>query len=424
MSNPVKGQPAKAAAKATTAAKAPARTAAAKAAPKGTKAAPKAVAKAPAAAKTKTKPETAVETVEDVPTLPKVQDPWSVLATQVNNSRSVGELVTKAGLKGWNVRREPALAAVPTGKCMDCDKPAGEDHAEKCYLAVAEEGEEFDGKVDENDTTDHVEIPGAFALIRTDPKTGRYEAIGSTTRTSDPVAIEDRANMLADIVKQTKAKFGPAGPLWGNTAGFLSLRMPERVKIGKGAKSDELELRVVLICSVNGKKSQIMVSPVRPATATVQHFGWEPQYLDYMSNTSIRASEASEAIAMVQSSVEIIEETASKMLATKMELAEFNILCNELWKPPSMTANTRLKDQHKLRKSMLEILFFGEHESFSGLGQTRWSAWQAIQFVAQHMPHVKVNADEKEAELARRAEQALFGGMAKISATAYQELSK
>ncbi|MEV6448473.1 DUF932 domain-containing protein [Amycolatopsis sp. NPDC051716] len=377
-----------------------------------------------------TTPETApaVEAAEPalVP-ISKVKDAWTVLATAVNGSRSVNELVTKAGLKGWDVRKEPAFSAVPTGKCAECEQAVGDKHAKGCYLADAEEGETTDGIVDENDTTTDVEIPGYFGVIRTDPKTGAHEAIGATARKAIPVQIEDRASMLTEIAKQTKAKFSAAGPLNENTAAFVSLKMPELIKVAKGSrgvKADELEMRLVLICSpVPGQQSEIRFSAVRPKSATVQHFPIEPLLLEGDSTVDTRLTESSEAVARVQSVMEELSGTASKMMGQKMSLKEFNELCFQLWIRPQETANTWLKNQHEARTAVLRALFLGQYDLFEGIGNTRWAAWQAVQTVAEHMPHVENKADDKEAELRRRAEQALFGANAKaggrVSAKAF-----
>ncbi|MEV6907593.1 DUF932 domain-containing protein [Amycolatopsis sp. NPDC051071] len=354
--------------------------------------------------------------------LPKVRDAWCTLATQVNGSRTAAELVAKAGLKDWDVRPEPAFAFVPTGACVECGKAIGVKHKAGCFLGEAEPGEEFDGKVDENDTTEPMEVPGYYALVRTNPSTGRREAIGGSARQFTPAAIEDRAQMLTDMAKQLNAKYGAAGPLWSNTAGFVSIRQADPIKVGK---ADELEMRVVVVCSLlPGKSSQVLFSPVRPASATVQHFGLAPQNLDAVSNPSSRLSEGSQAIAAAQAAVDEITERAGRLLAAKMTLTAFGELCNELWKPPSDTANTWLKEQHKVRKSMLEMLFFGDYDMFAGIGRTRWAAWQAIQTVAEHMPHVPIKDDDKDAEVARRAEQALFGRSASIAAEALRKLEK
>src|SRR5207302_423522 len=121
-----------------------------------------------------------------------------------------------------------------SGRCTECGRQVGRTHNKDCYLGQPEEGEDFDGVVDENDTTLVVDAPGIWAMVRTDPATGDRQAIGYVQRASEPAnptAIEQRGEILAEIVKQSKAKFGPAGPLWDNAGAFASVKLPEPVKV-------------------------------------------------------------------------------------------------------------------------------------------------------------------------------------------------
>lgn len=359
------------------------------------------------------------------PVLPKVKDAWSALATAVNGSRTPLELAGKAGLKGWDVRPEPVFAWVPNlgGTCNECGKKVGVKHAAKCFLGEVEPGEESDGLVDVNDTTQSVEVPGWHALVRNNPQTGEIESLGAVSREFTPVSFESRAAILAEIAKELNAKCSAAGPLWNNTGAFMSLRIPEPIKIGK---VDQLELRIVLLASlIPGRQSVIRFSVVRPASNTVQPIITLPEpQMGGQFPVGVDKEHAASISSWASSAPEKIAEVANKLKAKRMTLAEFEALCEELWRTPAETANKWLKEQHERRKAVLRLIFNGEYDMFAGIGKTRWGALQAILTVAQHLPHVEIKNDADPVETARaRAESTLFGEAAKLGASAFEKLA-
>ena len=364
----------------------------------------------------------ASETPVAAPVLPKVKDAWSALATAVNGSRTPLELLGKAGLKGWEVRPEPVFAWVPTGTCSECGKQVGTKHAAKCFLGGVEPGEESDGLVDADDTTESVEVPGWYALVRNNPETGSIESIGAVAREFTPEPFERRAGVLAEIAKELKAKCSAAGPLWNNTGAFMSLRIPEPIKIGK---VDQLELRIVCLASLTpGRQSVIKFSVVRPASNTVQPITLPESQMGAAFSVGVDSSHVKSITGWAESAPQQIAEVANKLKAKRMTLTEFEALCEKLWTPPAETANTWLKEQHERRKAMLRVIFNGDLDMFAGIGKTRWGALQAILTVAQHLPHVELRNDDDPAETARaRAESTLFGPAAKLCASAFEKVA-
>ena len=101
-----------------------------KAADKGTKAATPAKAK-PKEAKAPEKAEAKPAPVVPGPIKPG-KDSWARISTRNNGSRSISDLLNKAGLSGWDVKPEGVVALAPTGLCIDCERAVGELHKKEC----------------------------------------------------------------------------------------------------------------------------------------------------------------------------------------------------------------------------------------------------------------------------------------------------
>lgn len=369
-------------------------------------------------------PVTPAQEGQEVPiSLPKLVDPWSRLATANNSSRSVNELLAKAGLKGWNVRPEPMVTLAGTDKCVECGRPLGQKHGKDCDMAQPAEGQEdYDGTVDDNDVSIEVDAPGIWGLVRTDPKTGDLSTIGTIQRQSkpdSPVPIETRGSILAEIAKEGKGKFGAAGPLWSNTAAFATVKLPESIPVGK---VDALEMRVVLVNSlVPGKPSQLVFVPVRPTTATVQPFADMPRMnLQAEDSADARLTEASEGLDLARQYAELAKTQATKMLRKKMSATAFEAVCEGIWPKPGPTTVGFARKLHEDRLARLKLMFEGKLDLFAGIGGTHWGAWQAILTWAQHLP---VLPDEDAESVTYRAELALFGRFWTQGSEAYTALA-
>jgi hypothetical protein len=343
---------------------------------------------------------------EKAPDLAKAQDSWVRLATAVNSSRSVNDLLARAGLKGWDVRPEPVFALVPTAACTDCGALVGKKHKADCYIGTPDEGEEYDGLVSKDDTAVHVELPRSWGLVRNNPETGKPEGITSCLREFRPIPTEYRASILTEIVKQTGAKFGPAGPLWGNAGAFASVVLPEPVKINR---ADELTMRIILVNALApGRKSFILVQPVRPLTGTLQFFGGEDRLeLSDEDSADIRLTEASQAQDLAAGYADHIAAEALALQRKKMTVQEFQAILIAVWPYPGDTAPAPVRETFRTRHNLAEAMFEGKVDLFAKIKLTRWGALQAILTANEHAFTAKTEDDE--AMRRERAERVTLG---------------
>lgn len=352
----------------------------------------------PAKATAKTAPKTEPKPVkaEDKPKVEPVRpdrDAWARLATANNSSRTVNELLKKAGVSGWNVTRQPMAALVPSGKCTECDQPVGRKHTTGCLMLADLPSEK--GLVEADHTTVPVEAPGVWSLVKADPEADfGFRHIGTTTREANPVPIEVRGAILSEILRAVPgAKTGPAGPLWEGTGAFASVRVPELVSVGK---VDKVEMRAVLVNSlVSGKGSVVRVMPVHTGTQVVFPVTL-PGVSDRVELTpdndaDARTTEASEALDLFHRFAEEFGEIANKLLRKKMTAKEFETFADTVLKDkPMPNQGAAPYRAYELRTGVVGKLFRGEVDLTEKVKGTRWAALLAVLSWVQNIKPPKV----------------------------------
>ncbi|GAB3873834.1 DUF932 domain-containing protein [Kibdelosporangium lantanae] len=323
----------------------------------------------------------------------KPRDSWVRMATAVNSSRTVNDLLTRAGLKGWDVRPEPVFALVPTPACTECEQPVGKKHKQGCFIGTPDEGEEYDGLVSKDDTAVHVELPRSWGLVRNNPLTGQPEGIATCRREFRPIPIEDRASILTEIVKQTGAKFGPAGPLWDNEGAFASVVLPDSVKVNR---VDELAVRLVLVTALApGRKSFVLVQPLRAASGTLQFFGGDDRLeLSDEDSADLRLTEAGQAQDLAVRYGEWIAGEAAELQRAKMTDNQFHTVLNEVWPYPGDGAPAIVRETYTVRRELAKTMFEGKVDLFAKIKGTRWGALQAVWTANEHAFTAKTQDDE------------------------------
>ncbi|WNV86585.1 DUF932 domain-containing protein [Umezawaea sp. Da 62-37] len=359
--------------------------------------------KAPAkavAAPAEGKPAKAPAKVEEPVQVRPDKDVWARLATANNSSRTVNELLKKAGVSGWSVTRQPMAALVPSGKCTDCDQVSGRKHTSGCLMLAEYPSDK--GLVESDHTTVPVLAPGVWSLVMVDKaEEFGFRHIGHTTREANPVPIEVRSSILTDILKTTGAKTGPAGPLWDSTGAFATVRVPDMVPVGK---VDTVEMRAVLVNSlVPGRGSVVRVMPVHTGTHTVLPVTL-PDLSDRVEltpddNSDTRLSEASEALDLFTRFAQGFGEIATKLLRKKMTVKEFETFADTVLKDkPQPSAGKAPWDLYSLRTGAAGALFRGEVDLTEKIKGTRWAALLAVLCWAQTVKPVKPGTED-----ARRA---------------------
>src|SRR6476659_1594702 len=122
---------------------------------------------------------------------------WHRLGTVLPEQFDAAQAMQYAKLGGWNVRKEPLTTTVITG-----------------------------------DGVSTLSVPDQFASVRTNPVTGRPDVLGVVGRGYTPIQNEAHARILDLLVDESGAHFETAGSLRGGRQVFLTMRMPESMRIG------------------------------------------------------------------------------------------------------------------------------------------------------------------------------------------------
>ncbi|GAA2657987.1 MULTISPECIES: DUF932 domain-containing protein [Actinosynnema] len=371
----------------------------AKAPTKAAKAAP-----AKTAAKGETKAEQQPSTVGN-------RDAWARLATANNSSRTIPELLKKAGIAGWTVTANPMVAVIPSGKCTECRKPVGVKHTADCLM-----GQELPaasgaaGKVEVEHTSIPLEVPGLWSLVKMNPQDpAKSVHIAHTNREATPVSVDVRGAILSELLKVLPgAKTGAAGPLWEGTASFATVRVPDLVSVGK---VDKVEIRAVLVNSLMpGKGSTVRVMPVHTGTHTVIPVTLpglpDRVELDPNNNQDSRITEASQALDLCFRMAEEFGEVANKLLRKKMTIREFqdfaDTVLNDKPMPSAGPSQFKLYDT---RTGVVEALFRGEVDLTAKIKGTRWAALLSVLAWVQNIKPTKTGGELGDRD---RAMSALF----------------
>ena len=162
-------------------------------------------------------------------------DPWHHLGLTVAGAAFTAEdAMTLGHLGGWNVRTVP--------------------------LTATEIGEDGVGSID---------VPGAFATVRTNPFSGHAEALGVVGAGYHPLQNEDHAEFLNHLADASGAVFDTAGSLRGGRQVFVTMRLPEHLSVGG---TDRVDLNIAALNSHDGNSAfRLLITPVRVVCANTQH---------------------------------------------------------------------------------------------------------------------------------------------------------
>lgn len=298
------------------------------------------------------------------------QDAWHRLGTTVKGRAFTAEEAMKLGhLGGWDVRKVP-LSAVEVG----------------------------------SDGVTTLDVPG-FATVRTHPFTGRPEALGVVGSGYTPLQNEEHAEFLNRLADESGAVFDTAGSLRGGRTVFVTMRLPETMRVG-GA--DDIDLNIAALNSHDGSSAfRILVTPVRVVCANTQSAALR----DHVSSWSIRHTRnakaavqaAREALGLTFAYVEEFEREAERMVSESMTDAQFWAMVGGVFGKADEDASTRAKNAQRERDARLGHLWHvaPTQESIRG---TRWAAYQAVTEYVDHFAPVRGKGGD---ELAVRAERVL-----------------
>lgn len=288
---------------------------------------------------------------------------------------------------GWNVRKVPAFAALPSSNGV---------------------------------TVDYVPMPGQYATVRDNPWTpGQIDLLGSVGQSYVPVQNEDNIDVLQAIVDETGATIETCGSLREGRNVFVTMKLPDSMTV---AGTDRLDLYLAGLNSHDGSSAYtLLATPVRIVCANTQNFALRnfqsKHVIRHTTNATKKIEAARQALGLSFKFLEEFQAEAERMLDATMTEGQFFEIVDQLWTPdeePSKRAATIAKN----RNVQLAQLFT-EADTQANIRGTQWAGLQAVTEYLDHF--APVNNGERDAASAR-AERVLVGNVA-VRQTAFDLFS-
>jgi len=305
---------------------------------------------------------------------------WHQLGTITEQCMTADEIMTKAFLGGWKVRKIDLQGVEVTDdgvKVIDC--------------------------------------PDKWMTVRTNIITNATEYLGVVGEDYQVVQNEQVADMLDKLVDESGAHFETAGSLRGGRSVFVTMKLPESIRV---AGVDDLELYLAATTSHDGTSAlRVDATPVRIVCANTQRAAFDRTKGFYVfrhtSNVHSQIAQAREAMGLMWKYLDAFQAEADRMINETLTIGAFEKVVADLW-PLADDASEQTKKNQRKRSATLRYLI-RDADTQAAIKGTRWAGYQAI---TEYIDHY---APAKDAAL--RATRAVTGPVAELKTRAFELLS-
>jgi phage/plasmid-like protein (TIGR03299 family) len=309
------------------------------------------------------------------------QSAWHQLGTVNERTMTADEIMTKAFLGGWKVRK------------------------------IALYGEETtpDGPA-------RIDCPDKWMTVRTNIDTGATEYLGVVGEDYTPVQNEQVAEMLDRLVDAASgAHFETAGSLRGGRRVFVTMKLPQGMSV---AGVDDLDLYLAATTSHDGTAAlRADATPIRIVCANTDRAALAATKGFYVfrhtTNVHSQIAQAREAMGLMWDYFSEFEKAAERMINETLTMGGFEKVVGQLWPLPE-GASEPAKRHHRQRQAALRYLI-RDADTQKAIRGTRWAGFQAI---TEYIDHY---APAKTVEL--RANRAVAGPAAELKTRAFELLT-
>lgn len=313
------------------------------------------------------------------------EDAWHKLGTVVPSELTAEEALEFAHLAGWNVRKEPIYV----------------QNADQSLMLIDDK----------------------FATVRTHPYTQEPDVLGVVGRHYSPIQNEDHAGLLNALVDESGAIFQTAGSLRGGKETFITMKLPETIKIGG---VDGIDTYIAGLNSHDGSKSfQFLVTPIRIVCANTQAMAIASAH----SRFSIRHTksgadgiiqQARETLSMTFNYLDAFQQEAEKLVQQSFTDTQFDQLIQRLY-PTNTEMTDRVFDNQIAHQDAL-VQRWVNSDTMNGIQGTRWGAYQAVTEYLDH--YVKVAGKDGETAQIARATNVVNGYSDDLKIKAFSYLAR
>ncbi|HWG99235.1 MAG TPA: DUF932 domain-containing protein, partial [Pilimelia sp.] len=248
---------------------------------------------------------------------------WHQLGTVTEATMTAEDIMARAFLGGWRVRKLPlqGIETTPDGVTV-------------------------------------IECPDKWMTVRTNVVTGATEYLGVVGEDYTTVQNEQVAEMLNKLVDASGgAHFETAGSMRRGRSVFVTMKLPTGMKI---AGVDDLDLYLAATTSHDGTASlRVDATPVRIVCANTQRAAFARTKGYYVfrhtSNIHSQISQAREAIGLMWEYMDAFQAAAERMINETLTMGEFEKVIAQLW-PLADDAAPATVNNSKKRSATLRYL--------------------------------------------------------------------
>src|SRR4051794_24779737 len=208
-----------------------------------------------------------------------------------------------------------------------------------------------------------------------------------------PLQNEEHAKFL-NLADQSGAVFDTAGSLRGGRQVFITMQLPETLRIGG---TDAVDLNIAALNSHDGSGAfRILVTPVRVVCANTQAAALAAHAssfsIRHTRNAKAAVTAARDALGLTFDYVEAFEAEAERLIATVLTDGQFDDLIEATFGPLDPDASRRSKQADADRHDALSFLFH-DADTQAGIRGTAWAGYQAVAEYVDHYAPVRAKHD-------------------------------
>ncbi|MFE0021923.1 DUF932 domain-containing protein [Amycolatopsis sp. NPDC059021] len=346
---------------------------------------------------------------------------WHRLGTVVPEPMTAQEVLNLAHLSDWNIRKSLGITAVVPGeKCEECRRKIGAKHTQKCAVPHDKDRENTDLVVTEEDTAQLLPVDGWVSTYRTVPVSGELQPLGIVSGEYPIIQPEEFADFMQAIVDTSGALFDTGGSLRDGRDIFLTMQLPESIKIGG---TDEIGLYLAGFNNYSGQgKLRVVTTPVRVVCANTERAALRNHRSEYTFRHSKglegRLQEAREALKINFEWTKVFETEAESMINTKMSVDQFGDLIKAVW--PEKFSKP-LDDWKKPQTDHWDTLqaLFKSADTQENIRGTAWAGYNSItEYLDWEIPIPGVGTEEAATA---RADRVFSGQYNSLKHTAFSK---
>jgi phage/plasmid-like protein (TIGR03299 family) len=262
------------------------------------------------------------------------------------------------------------------------------------------------------------EAPGSFITYRGDT----FAKLGAVGKLYTPFQNIEGATFLQELSDRFDVQFESAGPLDGGKKVFISMKLPESVRIDAEGINDEVVPYIAWLNDHEGEgKLKVVCTPWCPRCANTNRFALRDAITSWgVRHTTNGLQRLEEARRTLNLSVKYFEKFAAEetqLARIDFEVDQFAALLEELW--PTAEAEKLSKRQKTALATREEALFERFAVDSKRLGRTAYAAEQAV---TDYLDHAAPRRVQKTMLADARATAALLGSDDDVKAKAHRQL--